>query len=118
MILALALAALTPIGQPAMPATMRGVWDLPGHCKLPSDDSDSRAIVRDAEAVFSETVFTPKRILIPDTLNWAAMGEFSEEGEVSKGRLNLRLSHDGKTLAYTTPDNRVVRLVRCGRRPK
>jgi hypothetical protein len=89
------------------------VWDVAGHCALPSDDSDSRVIVRENNAVFWETVFMPKRILTPDVLNWTATGVFSEEGEVSKGRLNLRLSRDKRTLSYTNSDNHVVLLVRC-----
>ncbi|MBN9144686.1 MULTISPECIES: hypothetical protein [unclassified Novosphingobium] len=113
MIFALALAVSNHVGLPSMPSEMRGVWDVEGHCALPSDDSDSRVIVRPGNAVFWETVFTPKRILTPDVLNWTATGDFSEEGEVSKGRLNLRLSRDKRTLSYTNSDNRVVRLVRC-----
>ncbi|NKJ01544.1 hypothetical protein FHW92_003635 [Novosphingobium sp. SG707] len=61
---------------------MRGVWDLPGHCRLSSDVSDSRAIVREIDVVFWETVFTPRRILISGVSNWTAAGAFDEEGEV------------------------------------
>lgn len=113
MIFALVLATSTALEPPSMPLAMRGVWDLPGHCKLPSDESDSRAVVREADSVFWETVFTPRRILNAYTRNWAAMGEFDEEGEVSKGRLNLRLSPDRRTLTYAAADNRIVRLVLC-----
>ncbi|WCT77337.1 hypothetical protein [Novosphingobium humi] len=111
--LTLALAASVPL---TMPVAMRGDWDLPSQCHLPGEESDSRAIVRKDNVVFGETVFTPKRIMIAEPANWTATGQFYDEGETSKGRLNLRLSNDGKTLAYTNSDNRIVRLTRCGKK--
>lgn len=113
MILTSAIALAAALPRPVLPVAMRGVWDFEGRCQLAGEDSVSRVIVRETEAVFWETVFTPKRILIPDVANWTAAGVFDEEGETSKGRLTLRLSRDGTTLRYTNWDNRVVRLVRC-----
>ncbi|NKJ00156.1 hypothetical protein [Novosphingobium sp. SG707] len=113
MMLTLALAASVPL---TMPVAMRGDWDLPSHCKMPGEESDSRAIVRKSEVAFGETVFTPRRIVVAEQTNWTATGQFDDEGETSKGRLNLRLSKDGKTLAYTNSDNRIVRLTRCGKK--
>ena len=115
MTLLLLLTAALSASHPAIPASIRGEWDLVGHCKVPADGSDSRVIVRATEVVFVETVFTPRRVLVGAVRNWTARGEFNVEGEVSRGRLNLRLSRDGNSLAYTNWDKRVVTLVRCRR---
>lgn len=109
----LAVSAAAPL---AIPAPLRGVWDLPGQCSKASDDSTSRAIVRKGNAVFWETVFTPKRVLNAAPANWTATGVFDEEGDTSKGPLTLRLSKDGQHLSYTNFDNRIVRLNRCAKK--
>lgn len=118
MIFTLALVATASLGNLTMPVSMRGVWDLPNRCKNSLDYNETRVVVRETEAVFMETTFTPERILIANPQNWTADGEFYYGGEGSKGRLNLRLSPDGKTLSYTGYANRVYKMVRCSNLPK
>jgi hypothetical protein len=110
---ALSLVFVASTGVVEMPMEMRGVWDIAGRCKLAPDDSDSRVIVRKKNAVFSETVFSPKRIVSSDLSNWTAVGEFDEEGETTKGRLILHLSRDGRRLSYANSAGKPVHLVRC-----
>jgi hypothetical protein len=113
MIILIALAASVHAARPTMPLAIRGTWDLPNHCQRPADDSVSRVIVRETNVVFWEAMFSPERIIVAAPANWTATGKFSEEEETSNARLNLRLSTDGSTLAYTNSDKHVVRLVRC-----
>ena len=110
MMFAILLAAST---QPTIPVVMRGSWDLPGKCETSAESSDTRLIIRREDLVFVELVFTPARILVAEPTNWTATGEFEESGERSQGRLNLRMSKDGRILAYTNTAGEQVGLIRC-----
>jgi hypothetical protein len=115
MFLLLITASATAV-HPAMPVTFQGDWDLSNRCQFSALDSDSRLIVRQNSAVFGETVFTPNSVLKSNVSNWTATGKYDDEGEVSKGRLTLHLSNNGKTLSYTNHDGRLVKLNRCGKK--
>ncbi|WDF72783.1 hypothetical protein [Novosphingobium sp. KACC 22771] len=108
---------LTAAAALRIPAPLQGTWDLPNQCRLPAGDETDRVIIHANKEQFWEVAFTPRRILNETPQNWTALGRLDgDEDNGAKGRLNLRLSKDGKTLAYTNSDNRIVRLTRCGKK--
>jgi hypothetical protein len=108
----LALSVVAGLGADlSIPTTFRGTWDMAGSCE--NTDSDTRLIVREGEAVFVETIFTPNRVFTHTSNVWGAAGEFNEGGMIGRGSLTLHLSDAGRQISFRNQDNRVLSLSRC-----